>query len=76
MASPPLAPWDQRAYDAALERGGELSELMNLFDDLCADRGFCAAQGYAPEDSLGRHFRKGKDSKIKIWNKRVSNRPI
>ena len=34
---------------------------MNLFDDLCADRGFCAAQGYAPEDSLGRHFRKDKD---------------
>ena len=34
---------------------------MRLFDDLCADRGFCAAQGYAPEDSLGRHFRKGKD---------------
>ena len=27
---------------------------MVLFDDLCADRGFCAAQGYAPEDSLGR----------------------
>ena len=27
---------------------------MNLFDDLCADRGFCAAQGYAPEDSLAR----------------------
>ena len=24
-------------------------------------RGFCAAQGYAPEDSLGRHFRKDKD---------------
>ena len=44
-----------------VERGGELSELMNLFDDLCADRGFCAAQGYAPEDSLGRHFRKDKD---------------
>lgn len=34
---------------------------MTLFDDLCADRGFCAAQGYAPEDSLGRHFRKDKD---------------
>ena len=34
---------------------------FTLFDDLCADRGFCAAQGYAPEDSLGRHFRKDKD---------------
>ena len=37
-----------------MERGGELSEQMTLFDDLCADRGFCAANGYAPEDSLGR----------------------
>ena len=51
--SPP-AQFDQRAYDAALERGGELSEFATLFDDLCADRGFCAAHGYAPEDSLGR----------------------
>ena len=33
---------------------------MRLFDDLCADRGFCAAQGYAPEDLLGRDFRKDK----------------
>ena len=57
----PSLPWDQRAYEEALERGGELSEYMTLFDDLCADRGFCAAQGYAPEDSLGRHFRKDKD---------------
>ena len=54
MAEPPLAPWDQRAYDAALERGGELYKYITLFDDLCADREFCAAQGYAPEDSLGR----------------------
>ena len=36
-------------------------EYISLFDDLCADRGFCAAQGYAPEDSLDRHFRKDKD---------------
>ena len=57
----PSPPWDQRAYEEALERGGELSKYMRQFDDLCADRGFCAAQGYAPEDSLGRHFRKDKD---------------
>ena len=44
-----------------MEHGGELSKYKTLFDDLCADRGFCAAQGYAPEDSLGRHFRKDKD---------------
>ena len=34
-----------------LERG---AGALALFDDLCADRGFCAAHGYAPEDSLGR----------------------
>merc|ERR1712045_793712 len=58
----PSLPWDQRAYEEALDRGGGLSEYMTTFDDLCADRGFCAAQGYAPEDLLGRDFRKDKDA--------------
>ena len=47
-------PWDQQAYEEAL--GGELSKYVSLFDDLCADREFCAANGYAPEDSLGTRF--------------------
>ena len=55
------APRRRPSTARSVERGGELSAYISLFDDLCADRGFCAAQGYAPEDSLGRHFRKDKD---------------
>jgi hypothetical protein len=55
FSASPLVPWDQQAYEEALERG-ELAKYVTLFDDLCADREFCAAHGYAPEDSLGRRF--------------------